>query len=367
MKKLSFVLAILFVSFGMAIAQIHVSNVTETGVDHSAVITQSGPGDIISNVTQSNANNVATVDQVNKKLQADNKLLSNIFQTGMNNKSTVEQTHDGDLASRAGLLEALTVQTGNDNEAIQIQGPHSQMGTGYVEVIQGGSENYAYQIQVKYGNSAKINQSGDRNIAKQAQDIMLPLEAEGSMNTAIIDQSGNYNTAEQTQNGWANEAYAFQSGSDNSSVQNQGVGTPDSWVNFALVSQSGNSNEAEQTQNGRLNRAKIDQASNCNDAVQTQLSEGTRENAVYMVLNNAEIYQMGGSCNVATQYQYLPGLEGEQSNYMEATDANVAIAWQDGGLNTSTQTQTGGYNYSSVSQTGFDHTATATQSLSIIQ
>lgn len=363
MKKLSLVFVILSISLGLSFAQTHISTVVESGVNQNAIITQTGPGDITSNVNQSNANNLATVTQINPNLLVANDILSDLIQSGTDNKATVTQNHNGNLASGAGLIQSLVNQSGSFNEAVQQQGPHGQQGTTYAEILQSGNWNNASQNQLKYGNDARINQSGNGNTGMQAQDAILLDDFEGSYNTAILNQSGNGNYAEQTQNGWANDVQAYQSGSGNRSVQTQSL----SWVSDAFVSQSGNNNLATQIQkgsgvaiNGRLNSARIEQASSYNQATQTQTSDGSRASAVYDPLNDAQIYQMGGDGNVATQTQTIP-----VGTFDGATAANVGIIWQNGDHLTATQTQTGGYNYGTVNQTGSYNTATVVQSQSI--
>ncbi len=359
MKKLSFILAMVL-GTGMAMAQTHISTVIETGDNQEAEITQTGPGDITSNVNQSNAINFAKVMQINPGLALSNDILSDVFQSGIHNTATVTQNHNG-TAGPLGLIKALVNQSGNENEAIQKQGPHGQLGSNYVEIMQSGHWNNASQNQLKYGNDARINQSGIGNTAMQAQDAAAAYidDFEGSMNTALINQSGDGNWSEQSQDGWANDVQAYQSGDNNTSKQTQKY---DSWKSIAFVNQLGNSNEATQDQIGRLNNAKISQYSSGNEAIQTQTSVGTRPNAVYFPLNEAEIIQLGGDGNIARQTQTTA--TGEFAN---ATDANYGYIRQDGGLNEAYQTQAGGFNYGSVNQTGNGHLATVNQNQSLVQ
>jgi len=358
MKKLSFILVGLLISIGVTLAQTQISKVIESGINQKAVITQTGQGDMISNVTQSNANNLATVTQINPGLVLENDILSDVVQSGANNEATVTQNHSETEGSLV-LLKALLNQSGNDNKAMQKQGPHSQMGTVYAEIMQGGNWNVASQTQYKSNNYAAIDQQGNGNTATQAQDVETIDEFEGTSNTASIVQAGDIGYALQDQHGWANEVSATQSGgSGNKSTQLQ---KDYSWKNIASVSQTGSDNEAVQEQIGNLNKAKIDQTGVGNYANQSHASVGTRPDGVYSPLNEAEIIQMGGDGNVATQNQVM--LDGV---YLAATDANYAFIQQDGSTNKAYQTQTGGLNHSSISQTGVGNMATVIQNQSLI-
>ncbi|WP_319480861.1 hypothetical protein [uncultured Draconibacterium sp.] len=308
-----------------------------------------------SEIIQASADNAVTVNQVAETDEPLNGTYSWVNQQGSSNTAAVDQQHTGDLNSRTGNLDAYIDQLGNDNDATQLQGPHSQQGATYAKIWQGGNENTAFQNQVKYGNSAEIYQGGNGNTARQAQDIDLPLDGEGSFNMAYINQSGDDNSADQHQDGWANEATVYQEGSGNTATQNQVA-----WVSDAYISQSGNDNTATQDQSGKLNSASIDQSASESGATQTQVSSGARASAVYDALNDAEIIQMTGTGNTATQMQTMPS--------GVATDIlpNYAFASQDGSSITATQTQTGGNNWSSAVQAGSGHTATVTQSQTLI-
>ena len=353
MKKLSFILGIFAIGSLGSFAQSNIGIVTESGADQEATIDQMGFLNK-SYVTQSNKANEAEVTQSN--FNALYNTYSDVNQSGKSNEAVVKQISNGTLtgANAIGTLKALVTQTGNKNEVYQYQGPHNQQGISFAEVIQSGNENFASQNQLKYGNEARINQSGNNNVAMQAQDCELLPDEEGSYGTALIDQSGNSNTATQKQDGWSNDAKAYQSGNGNLSTQ---VQEDYSWKSIAFVSQSGNNNIATQNQLGYLNSATIDQASNNSVATQIQTS-GHKRTVDYEELNEAEIYQWGGTKNTALQTQESLGL-----SLME----NEGIIWQNGSLNDATQTQTGGDNFSTVSQTGNNHKATVTQSMSIVQ
>lgn len=355
MKKVSLLLASIALSVCVSFAQTNnIGLVTQSDLSQKATIDQQGNFNK-SVVNQSNEANTVDIKQTNSKAGYDTYSEAN--QTGKRNLATIVQISNGNLVGDTyeGTLKALVTQSGNDNVAKQLQGGHAQQGRSLAEIIQGGSNNDAFQHQVKYGNEAKINQSGNWNIAKQAQDIKLPEEEEGSYNTASIDQSGSGNLATQEQDGWANDAKAFQSGSINTSIQEQSL----AWKSDAYVSQSGNYNNAKQTQIGRLNSAKIEQASSWNKATQTQTANGDgRGGADYTPFNKAEVYQWGGDGNIAEQEQVSPA---------GAAIMNHGIISQNGSLNEAYQTQTAGDNYSTVTQSGSGNIANVTQSMSIVQ
>jgi uncharacterized protein (DUF2141 family) len=353
MKKLSFVFAAMCMSVGFIFSQVpsNVAIVTETGKDQTATVDQFGILNV-THVEQSNMENTAVVTQTNQNLLYNN--LSDVTQSGKKNLATVQQISNGTLtgANAIGQLKSVVDQSGDMNEALQVQGPHNQQGKSFVNIFQSGKKNYASQHQLKYGNEATIIQTGNDNVAMQAQDSKLLPEEEGSYNSAIIEQTGNGNMATQTQDGWANYAKAEQSGNGNTSVQEQ---KDYSWKSMAVVLQSGDANKANQSQLGSLNKASIKQESNVNMATQTQVvTGGNRTGVNYDPFNEAEICQKGNNFNVAEQYQESPGGD---------VVANYALICQDGAKNTASQIQTGGDNYSEILQSGFGSRATVVQTM----
>lgn len=355
MKKLIFLFTMVL-AVSMAMAQTNnTSEVTQSGVKQTATVDQQGMGDNTSYVIQANASNIATVSQINPIFDGsidEDDNLSTVLQTGTKNKATVTQTHNRgykDYPASGGLLEAVIEQSGNNNEAEQIQGPHNQMGESLASTLQSGNGNYALQHQLKYKNNAYIVQSGDRNIAMQAQDTELP--EDGSANFASINQSGNNNDARQEQQGWSNGAIAEQLGSGNTSLQHQ---ENNSWKSNASVLQVGNNNDAFQTSVGNLNDALIEQHSSGNTAKQYQTSGNVRPDGYgydYPALNDARVYQLGGNSNEAIQTQ----------ENMEGNVSNFALIWQNGRNNFATQTQFEGFNTSTISQVGNGNIANVMQ------
>ena len=361
MKKVSLVFVVLALAAGVTFAQTNnIGLVTQSDLSQKATIDQQGSLNK-SVVNQSNEGNTVDIKQTNSKAPGYDTY-SEANQTGKRNLATIVQISNGTLVGDTyeGTLKALVTQSGNDNVAKQLQGGHIQQGRSLAEIIQGGSNNDAFQNQVKYGNEAKINQSGNWNTAKQAQDIKLPEGEEGSYNTALIDQAGSGNLATQEQDGWANDAKAFQSGSNNTSIQAQSV----AWKSIAYVSQSGDWNTAGQTQRGNLNKASIDQQSAGNNATQNQTALGLkREGANYDPFNEASITQSGDNYNVAVQTQEFTDAAAVEGKSVAVK--NMASISQNGYGNNAEQTQTGNDNLSTVIQSGNYNVATITQSLLI--
>lgn len=351
MKKLIFLFTMVL-AVSMAMAQTNnTSEVSQAGVKHVATVDQKGLGDNTSYVNQSNTKNIATISQINPvfdgSLDEDDNL-STVLQSGAKNNAVVSQKNDhgmGNHAGPGGLLEAVINQSGDNNDAEQIQGGANQMGKSLASILQSGNRNEAFQHQLKYHNNAYIDQSGNGNKAMQAQDTDLP--EDGSSNFASINQSGNNNYSEQQQQGWSNRMVASQSGNNNNASQIQ---ENYSWLSKATVVQAGNYNEAEQTLIGNLNDALIEQHADGGTAIQNQISGNARP-VGYPAINEAKIYQLGGRNNNAFQNQY-----NEDGNV-----SNFALIWQDGSNNLATQDQWGGFNSSNIYQTGNGHMATVIQ------
>lgn len=347
-KVISVFTLVLFASF--VFAQTNVSDIKSTGNDHHAGVAQTGMHNT-SKIIQEKEDNVAMVEQINPHLLSGNIVISEIKQTGRRNYADVMQNHDGSTEGNAeGPIEAKIMQSGNDNDAFQVQGPHGQLGNNSALINQSGNSNFATQVQVKYMNDAKILQSGNGNFARQEQDLNLTPDAFGSANSASINQSGKNNFADQYQDGWANTAGIDQSGSNNTATQNQ---FNYSWKSNAEINQSGNGNYAEQDQVGLLNDAEAKQMANAGYAKQVQLSEGGKRSGTdYTPYNKGVIIQKGGSDNGAEQWQ-----EANTTDF----DMNYAKTLQDGSNNWALQDQTGGFNTSNVSQVGSGNSANVVQ------
>jgi len=319
--------------------------------------------------------NTATVVQEAADEDA-NEVLSIVTQTGSNNTATVTQLHtavyhpvENQYTGPQGLVEAYVNQTGNMNDATQVQGQHNQLGNAWMLTDQSGDDNTAVQEQNSYNNEAFINQTGTSGVAKQFQDRGVPVGYIGATsNLAIIDQGGLENEAYQVQNGHANDAYAIQTGKDNYSHQEQGNDDGTSWVSYAAVTQAGKFSDASQTQVGKVNFAVINQTSGSesNSAMQDQTNTGGGTNP-YHAANSAHILQTGGNGNIAEQTQTIEFDPTIGGGGLPAMYPNVGHIYQDGGANQAYQTQTGGNNLGYVVQTGNGNIANVTQSQSVVQ
>jgi hypothetical protein len=320
----------------------------------SMVMAQQNISDIVSNGT---ANQVA-VDQTNVDSPVPgNTIYSWVGQNGTGNMVNVDQEQSDKFAKVEEKLEAYIDQLGDYNKANQIQGPSGKQGGTYAKIYQEGLANDAFQQQIYYWNNAEIWQFGTGNVAKQAQDIELPEDADGSSNRAYAEQRGQYNLSEQEQHGWGNSVSVYQEGVGNKAFQTQ---QNYSWVSDATIRQWGTGNETMQNQMGRLNSALSEQTGDYNYAQQTQVSDGERANSVYAPLNDGKIFQTGLG-NKAVQMQTIP------LGVAEDILANFATVTQNGTGNESSQTQWGGNNSSSVLQTGNFNIAVLTQNQNIVQ
>jgi len=362
MKKLSLIFFVLALAAGVTFAQTNnIGLVTQSDLSQTATIDQQG----ISNksvVTQSNEANTVDIKQINSEVTGY-MTDAEVYQSGKRNLATIVQISglEGTIPNAEGTLKVFVNQYGDDNEALQHQGPSSQQGKSYAEIIQGGNGNYASQNQLRYANDARINQAGSNNIAMQAQDAVILPEEEGSANKAVISQSGDWNQSTQTQDGWANDVSTDQSGSFNKSTQYQ---QDYSFKSIASVNQSGDWNTAGQTQLGYLNKATIGQQSYGNTATQNQTAPALRRESGYDPLNEAEISQYGDSYNVAIQNQTFS--DELADNGKSTAVKNMASITQNGYGNNADQTQTGNDNLSSILQAGNFNVAHVTQNLSVL-
>jgi hypothetical protein len=333
MKKFVFLFAMVF-AVSMLMAQQSVSDINSSGVTNSVSVDQTNISEPVPGVS----------------------LYSWVGQDGTTNIAEVVQEVTTPIKPEE-VMEAYIDQLGVLNKAKQIQGPSAKQGGTFALIHQEGTSNDAWQQQIYYHNSAEIWQYGMGNVAKQAQDVLLPPESPGSSNNAYALQNGEFNVSEQEQNGWSNSANVNQDGVGNQAYQTQ---QNYSWVSDATIEQTGTGNIATEDQIGFLNSALVHQEGQFNEATQTQSSDGERESAIYDPLNRGEVFQFGTG-NIATQMQTMP------DELPIDIGANFATVTQSGVGNNSSQTQYGGNNSSSCIQTGEFNSAVLTQSQSIVQ
>jgi hypothetical protein len=271
------------------------------------------------------------------------------------------------------------VQMGDDNSYTL-----TQDGTrNFAEVTTIGDKNAASVVdQNGAWNTSTVEQFSDKSYVDVTQTNDAPQNG-WDLNFSYIEQTGEKHDATVVQNhrpyGSSTHpgplvAYAFQSGTNNSSVQKQ-----EGMIDLAIVNQAGENgtaiqkqgmsdykgghgygnlaiidqlstakgSESEQQQVGAWNVAGIMQGSDKSQARQLQISDkdGHIGSPVEMP-NVAGIFQMEGATtkgNEAYQVQYYDGT----SPY-----GNWAGAVQIGGHNTSMQVQAGGNNVSGVLQVG---------------
>jgi hypothetical protein len=227
-------------------------------------------GDVnIAHVYQEGAGNYSKIDQNGLNFWwGGNDNTANVSQQGGKNHSDIDQNGDRN--------------TGNVNQIGWSNYTKQVVGVGYAEdntasSTQHGGDNIAYQSQYFDNNTATIYQSGEfgaysygfNNYAKQFQSS----GANGVAGSdATITQLGDDNEAEQTQNGSNNNAYTYQMGDYNTSVENQtsiagGLVMNDSdvyqygWSNKVCINQDadGANNMSYVMQIGLGNTALVDQ------------------------------------------------------------------------------------------------------------
>jgi hypothetical protein len=289
-----FIAIILVVAFS-SIGYANTGNVTQTGSNQEAYITQSGGTGNTADIVQFTNNNGSQKSQV---VQEGNSNTANISQS---------QTGDGDKVQNTAFLK----QVGTSNKGAQNQNAPGSNSGQKVEAWQEGSGNEVSQtIAGGYTNSFYSNQKGTGNKSTQwmsASNSKAQILQDGENNTAsqnitgsnagysggpvLVSQNGNNNTGTQTisgsgstfsnnadivqvgefnvasQNivGFKNKVTSYQGGKTNSVTQSQ---TGDG--NYAEAFQSGDNNTIVQTQNGNNNWAKATQIGDFNQSTQVQ-------------------------------------------------------------------------------------------------
>ncbi len=352
MKKTIFILTLLL-PFGFLFAQSWESEVEQTGVNNSVVVTQDG---------------LLNYSWVNTYGDDNTPSFVNQEGNGVNN-SYVDQAFIGPVDGNTANVTQVNhfLLSGDDNES---------------DINQMGDYNAATVTQIAtmsihgVARNSTINQSGDWNTATVYQEgrmIDATINQNGDENTSNVLQEGNKLVANINQPGWANFAEVEQEGyRETADIDQSGAwsdakiyqgkakyvsaGT-ESRLNDAIINQTGFSwgSLAEQTQDGKQNYANIEQnASDFGRAIQIQVNVKTHNVNVGTIgndVNDAMIYQSNGSNNEAYQLQH----------FSEMGAPNIADAWQDGNDNYSLETQYGGGNSSIVTQIGDENSSDVTQ------
>lgn len=231
-----------------------------------------------------------------------------VNQDGYDNLTSVRQGGGPDSTDRPSTTWAYVDQDGYRNEAVVDQhGAHYDGHTHTLYIYQHGNDNYANIKQASvfhgawasidqsgYGNSAGIDQVGNSYTKEKgaagttsyavirqqdndnyAYQLQRAFYTGGNFIRALIDQKGTANIATQEQQyrdvGLVGlEAYAYQDGFKNESVQVQQKGYG---ARHGEVVQTGNRNYAAQTQEAGNQVAFIGQVGNDNWAVVNQLNK----------------------------------------------------------------------------------------------
>ena len=351
----------------------------------------SGPNQQTSNITQSDNDNIAHVNQV-----FGQEGLSNITQTNDLNYANVTQEEIPTLGSPTFNVhsnDSSIVQGGdgfNDAKVRQIAtgSGAGQTNTSTIDqnsvynaganpvgdygaylgaaVIQSGQNNASDIDQADAGNSAAVKQFGDGNDSFVDQF--------GWNNVGTVKQVGGWNASDLTQGGDENTASVWQFGDDNVSVATQtgyfgqiDVGQVGDWnsstiaqsgnrngiwseqvgdENKSTINQSGEDNAIDLFSNGYNNTVVVDQAGSWNSATLIQDgvrntitiggdagdgqigTDGTIELTQVGLDNSATVSLQNGSENLISGFQKT---EWNEANFSQDGDWNVAIVKQGNG------------------------------------
>jgi hypothetical protein len=310
-----------------------------------------------------------------------------LYQTGNEGSAIISQGgtvgNNTFLGVQAGESDELTsAQTGasGDVEINQYGTPNS---IGNVATsTQMGTNNEILVNQVKFGNTAIINQSGNDHNAALAGAVGVNITQIGENNTADVAQSGNRNSTAVIQ-GDATLPVAF-GGFTNASVGN--VPDDDAFRNGAGVTQTGLDNSVGIVQQGDDGTATVNQAGNDNTIGIRQLNPGAGPlRAVFNVATASQSAGVANSIIDIEQFGRRNNGSATQSgtgvnntiNLNQRNDDNVAILSQtQGNQNVISVRQTpdagklggrveiaqvGQDNKARVEQSGYENTLTLTQ------
>lgn len=176
----------------------------------------------------------------------------------------------------------------------------------FAEVNQDGLSNVVKLIQEVKGNTATINQTGDRNILKNSDldGSSDDFAKQRALSALILNQIGDDNVVGLFQNNQKNIAYVDQTGlNNNSDVWQQAFGGVVSG-NETDIDQLGSNNIVKLKQKGDLNLATIDQNGLNNNSLINQdglnigPSGGLENNSTTLITgdnNVTSLYQFGNS------------------------------------------------------------------------
>jgi hypothetical protein len=375
MKKLSFIIAMAFVTF-MAMAQ-NTSLVDQNGTSNNVLLKQIGTTNNATatqlgiqdnaTLTQTGGTNTAVTAQFFGKVNN-----ATVFQSNYNNNAELVQGMKADYyASIAGSHPEL------DFAANYNVGSITQIG---------GNSNIGELLQLGDGNNGSISTNGSNNEAHVYQGWAGPWWGEpsvaGNNNTATVKQTYNNNWAGIWQDGSSNVATLDQNGYSNMARISQGYNYSD--VPGVPTVYPVQSNQANVIQDGNSNFLRLFQLGNNNLFKLKQLGEGNTVGGKDPN-NRAEFFQQYGSYNKFTGVYrnnndlYFDVNANAEQNYGATLDTksiqtgdyneiglqqgngdialikqngigNIAVLWQNGGGQDATIMQTGGSNTANVLQ-----------------
>ena len=246
-----------------------------------------------------------------------------LYQTGNEESAIISQggTVGGNtlLAVQAGESDELTsAQTGatGDVEVNQYGTPNS---IGNVAgITQGGTNNEILVNQVKFGNTATINQSGNDHNTALAGAVGVNVTQIGENNAATVGQSGNRNSTAVIQGVVGASVFG---GFTSAGVGN--VPDDDAFRNTAGVTQTGLDNAIGVVQQGDDGTATVNQAGNDNTIGIRQLNPGG--GPLRAVFNVATATQTAGVANSIIDIEQF-GRRNNGSATQSGTGVNNNIA-----------------------------------------
>lgn len=383
------------------------SDLTQTGNDNSATISQIIGSESSSDVTQSGNDNVAEVTQevVPAGISAFNVPANDsiIDQIGDNSRATVRQTSSdpGSAPGNAALISqnssnVLQLNRGVALNARIVQGaPGAGTVNNYAEINQGGNfTNMSALDDSGSGVTARSRQFGSENTSTINQQI-LDQNADPSTR-ALVDQTGGSNISNVLQQGAQQFTDVDQTGDNNVSDVMQGNNN-NGHPATAIVLQTGDDNEsyidqvaqnvtATVTQTGNQNASDIDQTGGSRFSDATVLQTGDLNNSTIAQGTNgrrstATVTQTGNtSDSVITQnnvradaiVEQGPGSDNDSTITQSMGMDVMAMVTQTGSGNLSRITQQGDNqmamviqassgNESAITQMGMNNTATHSQ------
>ncbi|WP_299682723.1 curlin [uncultured Dokdonia sp.] len=323
-------------------AEMNAATIEQDGEDNSAYTLQTWDNSDASTV-QSGSGNISEISQ-NAGPEDSQGQFAVVTQIGVDNESRVDQ--DNAAGSDARNV-AYTAQTGNNNNAEQIQSANGS--TGNIAVVAQGQGNQLFQVPASeqvWFNTLAFDPSvtdGGNNIGDSDNGVAFQ-QQNGDGNQGFIGQYASTvdsNNGAQLQDGNNNAAYLSQNafgssnGSGNIGRQEQiGDGNATGVLqtgndHLALQVQTGNGNSNISTQRGMSNNLNIFQEGDGSYGQTIQHGENNvalltqRDGQSYTIRQNEGVFTPGVGGNQADILQEGPLGTGTQAGFIQVTPQGV--------------------------------------------